>query len=127
MLETNNSLVCNFWDWPLANMSWLSFVKMQYNYCLDTNSESHQNNFFFLMVRRDLRFLLRLTVPITLWDFALSPREEPVSNFTTQCGDGRRGCNPRQGPEKSLVGVGIELEALQSEDCHHNHQATGPD
>ena len=29
--------------------------------------------------------------------------------------------------EKSLVEVGIELEALQSEDYHHNHQATGPD
>ena len=27
--------------------------------------------------------------------------------------------------EKSLVGVGIELEALQSEDCHHSQQATG--
>ena len=33
--------------------------------------------------------------------------------------------NPRQEPEKSLVGVGIELEALQSEDYHHSHQATG--
>ena len=30
--------------------------------------------------------------------------------------DGWRGCNPLQGPEKSLTGVGIELEALQSED-----------
>ena len=28
--------------------------------------------------------------------------------------------NP-QGPEKSLAGVGIELEALQSEDCHRSH------
>ena len=33
----------------------------------------------------------------------------------------------RQGPEKSLVEVGIELEALQSEDCHHSYQATWPD
>ena len=79
------------------------------------------------MVRRDLSFTLRLTVPITLWDFALSPREEPVSNFTDPQRDGRRGFNPRQGPEKSLVGVGIEIEALQSEDYHHSQQATGPD
>ena len=50
---------------------------------------------------------------------------EPVSNFTDQYTDGRRGCNPRQGPEKSLVGVGIELKSLQFEDCHHSHQATG--
>ena len=34
---------------------------------------------------------------------------------------------PGKAPEKSLVGVGIELEALQSEDCHQSHQATGPD
>ena len=34
---------------------------------------------FFLMVRRDLKFLLRLSEPITLRDSALSPREEPVS------------------------------------------------
>ena len=51
----------------------------------------------------------------------------PVSNFTDPFRDDRRGCNPRQCPEKSLVGVGIELEALQSEDCHHRQQATGPD
>ena len=79
------------------------------------------------MVRQDPSVLLRLSVPITLWDFALSPREKPVSDFTDPYRDGRCGCNPRQGPEKSLVGVGIELEALHSEDCHHNHQATGPD
>ena len=51
----------------------------------------------------------------------------PVSNFTNPFRDGRRGCNPRQGPEKSLVGIGIEPKALQSEDCHHCQQATGPD
>ena len=54
-------------------------------------------------------------------DYALSPREEPVSNFTDLYRDGRHGCNPRKGPVKSS----IELEDLQTEDCHHK-QATGP-
>ena len=36
------------------------------------------------------------------------------------------GMDPRQGLEKSRVGVGIELEALQPEDCHDSQQATEP-
>ena len=33
---------------------------------------------------------------------------------------------PGKAPKKSLVGFGIELEAL-AEDYHHSQQATGPD
>ena len=35
--------------------------------------------------------------------------------------DSRREFNP----DKSLEGVGIELEALKSQDCHYSEQATG--
>ena len=38
---------------------------------------------------------------------------------------GMVGVDVTPGNEKSLVGVGIELEALKSEDCHHS-QGYGP-
>ena len=50
-------------------------------------------------------------------EFELSSRKEAVSNLTDPVDGGRGGCNPLQGPEKSLVGVEVDLEALQSKDC----------
>ena len=58
--------------------------------------------------------------------FVLSPREEPVSNSTVPIRDGGVDVTLSE-PRKSILGVGIELETLQSEDCHHNHRATGTD
>ena len=47
-----------------------------------SNGSFSTNNTVFFNGKARSQLLRRLAVPITLWDSALSPREQPVSNFT---------------------------------------------